>query len=345
MTEALSTTWQQLASEALDEPHKPGLRVSSSGKCPRALAYSAQNIPVTNPPDQHSMNRMALGHMAEILIIKDLQTAGWETAHTILSPSGQLELDVELPAAGVSLTGHPDGICRHPDFTKNKWVTLECKSMSVSRALKTEEQDVIQLYPQYLAQITLYARRLHDIGLVSSPNKGVFAMMDRDGRPLPPERVSWKPKTFNDTIANLEGLLRQIEAGELPDRPYPPTSFDCRYCDYHNLCRGPRTDNDEPANGQKATILSDDPDVNAAAIEWAQMKPRLDHVKNILQDASDQAGKIDIIAQGITAGYFQPRKPPVYDPNELARLVPADILRECLAPRQDKREGFWIRKS
>jgi hypothetical protein len=31
---------------------------------------------------------MALGHMAEILIIRDLEERGWETDHTVLSENG-----------------------------------------------------------------------------------------------------------------------------------------------------------------------------------------------------------------------------------------------------------------
>jgi CRISPR/Cas system-associated exonuclease Cas4 (RecB family) len=345
LTNLNSIPWQQLAAQELDQPGEPRLRMSNAGKCPRALAYAAQGIPESDPPDGHSRNRMALGHMAEVLILRDLESRGWETDHTVLSPGGQLELELKVPGAGAAITGHPDGVCRHPEFTRDRWITLECKSMSISRGQETEERGVAEVYPQYLAQISLYARRLHQMGLVCHPERGLFAMMDRDGRPLPPERVSWEPELADGVLEKLKDLLREVEARAVPERPQPASSMECRYCSYHSLCRGPRTEKEEPANGRKASVLSQDPEVKEAAAEWLELKPRMDRVKDVLQEASDEAGKIDVAAGGVTAGYFQPKNRPNYDAGELERLVPADILRRCLSPRQDRRQGFWIRKS
>ena len=86
-------------------------------------------------------------------------------------------------------------------------------------------------------------------------------------------------------------------------------------------------------------------DIIAAGKEWQKLKPKWDRVKNVFQEASDQAGKINIVAGPVTGGYFQPKHRPAYDLTQLARLVPADILKKCLAPRQDRREGFWMRST
>ena len=130
--------------------------------------------------------------MAEILILKEMEHNGWETKNTVLSSEGQLELELEIPGAGATIKGHPDGTCRHPGFTKDQWVTLECKSMGTDQALDVEESGVAAVYPSYVAQISLCSRKLHEMKLVAHPERGIFAMMDRDGRMLPPERIAWE---------------------------------------------------------------------------------------------------------------------------------------------------------
>ena len=71
----------------------------------------------------------------------------------------------------------------------------------------------------------------------------------------------------------------------------------------------------------------------------------MDEAKDILQKASDDADKADVIAGMVIAGYFQPRNPPAYDPEILDQLVPADILRKCRLPEERNRQGFWIRQA
>ena len=346
-----SPEWQVLASEFLDRSQPPHLRMSAAGKCPRALGYAYQECQESNPPDDHSFNRMAMGHMAEILIVRNLHKNGWETDHTVLAPTGQLELEFQIPGTDIVLIGHPDGICMHPVFTKGKWVTLECKSMSVVRGEETQKLGVAETYPEYMVQISLYGRELHRMGLVSRPRVGVFAMMDRDGRPLPAERVSWEESLVDETLAKLRSVVETVDQGELPETPYGPTSLKCRYCNYNLLCRGPEPEVMEKVkyadNGYEVKEVwnTDDPRILAAAQRWLEMKPEVDEIKDTLQSASDTANKVDVIAGMVIAGYFQPRNPPRYNTAELDKLVPSDILRRCLLPEEEARNGFWIRKA
>ena len=75
------------------------------------------------------------------------------------------------------------------------------------------------------------------------------------------------------------------------------------------------------------------------------MKPEVDEIKDVLQTASDAAGKKDVVVGMVIAGYFQPRNPPMYNPAKLDKLVPGDILRKCRLPEEEKRQGFWIRQA
>ncbi len=219
MTEDLN--WQPIASQDIDREQPPHLRISSAGKCVRAQTYAAMQTPESNPPGRHARNRMALGHMAEVLIVKGLENNGWETGNTVLSESGQLDLELDIPGAGTTIKGHPDGVCRHPAFTNNLWVTLECKSMSVDRGRDVERNGVAAVYPAYLTQISLYGRKLHEMELVSHAERGVFAMMDRDGRMLPPERIAWPRQDVDQILEKLAVIVESARAGKLPNGPTP----------------------------------------------------------------------------------------------------------------------------
>ena len=237
-------TWQELASAELDVENIPHLRMSAAGHCPAALAYATLGLSETNPPDEESQNRMAMGNMAEILIIRGLESRGWETKHTVLD-GGQLEVEITLTpewsnAEPQTVTGHPDGICRHPEFTQGHWVTLECKSMSPDRAIEVEQFGVAAVYPSYIVQAALYGQRLYEMGEVVHPRRAVFGMMDREGRFIPPERVSWPEEVVPGTIDKLTYISFQTQQGEVPIPPYPQDSSECRTCNYYNRCwKGP----------------------------------------------------------------------------------------------------------
>ena len=194
---------------------------------------------------------MAMGHMAEVLIIRNLQQAGWETDHTVLTPTGQLELNMQLQTNlgnTIHFTGHPDGICRHPHFTSNMWVTLECKSMSQDMGVLAEEHGIAVTYPKYIVQIGLYGRILYQEGLVSHPHRGVFGLMDRDGAPLAPQRIKWEDEVIDNAIQTNLDAVNATEVGELPDRPYEVSSTECKQCPYHTLCWGQGPPQLDPAH-------------------------------------------------------------------------------------------------
>ena len=332
-------SWQTLMREDLSRSQKPHLRMSSAGKCPRAQTYAFQGLEESNPPDRYAQNRMNLGHAAAVLIVIEMEKGGWETDHTVLSPSGQLELDVKVPGTDVTIPGHPDGICRHPELTRNLWVTLECKSMSERKALEVEGSGVAEIYPAYMAQISLYGRKLHEMGLVSHPEYGVFGVMDRDGRQLTPERVKWEPEDVDLIYEELRRIIEMAQAGKLPDRPYAHESKPCQYCNYHTACWGFYKHWREKGR----PIVTQDPRVAEAARTWLEAKPEVDEARQILQDACDQQAQTDVLAGNVQAGYFQPRPPRIYDPDLLERHVPIDVLKKCFLDEQMKRPSFWVR--
>ena len=346
MNQTTAPQWQAQAVKDLDQAHTPRLRMSSAGKCTRRLAYAHTGTPESNPPNQQAENRMAMGHMAEILIIRNLEQAGWEINNTVLTEGGQLELNMELLTASgktVHYTGHPDGICRHPEFTNNLWVAFEAKSMSPDRADLTEEHGVAVTYPDYIVQIGLYGRILYQDGLVSHPNRGVFGMMDREGRPIAPQRVRWEDDTIENAIQSNTNAINATENGELPERPHEINSFECTNCPYRNLCWGQEPDPNRPI-AKRPKIVPEDQEVLHAMRDWADMEPRMTEIKAVLEAASREADNADLVTDRVTAGYFTPMDPPEYNPHRLKELVPDDILKRCRIPSAKASSRFWIRK-
>lgn len=336
------TNWQPLAAQDIAREQPPHLRISSAGKCPRQQAYAHRGETESNHPDRQAENRMALGHMAEILIIMEMERNGWQTRHTVLSESGQLELELPIPGTDCVVRGHPDGICMHPEFTRGFWVPLECKSMSPGRALQVERDGIELVYPSYIAQIALYARRLHELKAVSHPERGAFGLMDREGRILPVHWARWTKADVDQMLETLAGIVRQTEAGGLPDRPYEQSSTDCRYCRYHTLCWNAQPPEEEEET-VRAPVHPTQPEVLDHARRWAEAKPTLDRARDFFQSVSNANGGADVIAEGVVGGYFQPPSERFYDPDALERAIPAEILQRCRSSVKEKPRAFWMR--
>ena len=340
MTDSSDMMWQPLASRDLDIEQSPKLRMSAAGHCPASIAYAAHGFQETDPPDDTSRNRMAMGHFLEVLILRGLEAQGWEITNTVLD-GGQLEISIEVN--GETITGHPDGICRHPEWTAGMWVLLECKSMSVDRALEVEEYGVPAVYPSYLVQAALYAWRLHEMGLVAHPGRAVFGMMDREGRFLAPERVKIPSDVFPGIQDKFHAILDQRAMGMVPTPPLPQSSSECGYCSYHRMCWGA-----PPPRGKKQIpiVKLDEQDIVGAAQRWHEAKPVVDEARDVLQKAANANDGATVEAGGVVGGYFSPRQTPVYDAKALDQLVPADILRQCRTDKQpDERLPFWVREA
>ena len=214
--------------------------------------------------------------------------------------------------------------------------------MSQERAQEVSEKGIREVYPKYFHQIALYARRMFELQMVSHPERGVFGIMDREGRMLPPERLTWETAEHTEILQKERDLVLEARAGRLPEQPFPQSSSECAYCPYYSLCWGSEA---QPYDerGHKPAVEVKENSVLKAAQEWAEMKPRMDRARDMLQATSNSNGGADVIAEGVVGGYFQPQHERIYDTSELERMVPADILRKCLTDLKKKNRVFWVR--
>ena len=199
--------------------------------------------------------------------------------------------------------------------------------------------------PQVMKSQTIKPR------LPGSPPEGVghrdgiqrfSAGMDREGYILPQERATWEPEEIEQTLGRLADVVNSAQRGEVMDRPYPQSSTECRYCNYHTECWG--TDPDQEALAGKQTVTSEQKEVVEAARTWRDLKPQVDKARDMLQALSNSNGQADVLVDGIIGGYFQPKSERVYDPEALERAVPADILERCRINLREKPPAFWVRR-
>ena len=48
--------------------------------------------------------------------------------------------------------------------------------------------------------------------------------------------VTYNQKMVDEIIADIKFVIEHIDNGTLPEREFQPTSFDCRYCDFRDIC-------------------------------------------------------------------------------------------------------------
>ena len=311
------------------------MQISCAGQCPRRVAYRTLRYPESDPPDQRSRNIMEISNSLEPIMIRNLENNGWEIRHSILHQDEQLNIQLNDPP----VRGSPNGICRHPQHTKDLWVTLKCKSMSSQKLQEVRRSGIAEIYPECQAQAACYAQALYEMKLVSHPQRAIFAAMDREGNFAVPERLSWDRSYFVSLSSDLYRTWLSIMQGELPEKPYGTDDPICGSCPYFTLCHG--EDFLPVTNGEEPVIVIEDALIEAAE-RWAQAKQVVDETTDTLAQACNDFARHDLILGNVRAGYIHSHQNAVYDESKLARYLAAEILRKCRLSIPAERT-FWVR--
>lgn len=339
--------WQKaFAADVADRQanHRMYLRLSQSGQCIRRLYYIEAGETPTDPPGTTVKNQLALGHALEVLALLDLQAHGWQTKHTCLEQGGQLELELAIEGRDRPVAGHPDGICMHPEHTQGHWIPLECKSMADWRAAKVESKGIAKVEPSYVMQIAMYGQLMYERGIVDYPDRGVFTLISRNGRFLPPERLKWPANLHQKGRDRLADAAARAQAGDPPPRPYDENSEDppCPFCPFKTLCWSDVEDESlKPIIRGQSTPMDHDPQLVQAMTDWQQAKQDMETAKAFIGQRLSDNADVPITAAGVKAEYFRPSESNSYDMYELGRYLTGDLLRHHrLANAKDR--VLWI---
>lgn len=200
-----------------EESDSGKLRLSSSGKCARQLAYAYHNFQ-KNGKEINSRSKIVFftGDVAESMVVSLAQLAGCNLKHT-----GQNQLTVNFMGIG----GHPDGI-----LEADEHYLFECKSMT-SFSFKAFERGILD--SSYLAQINMYMEAL---GL----HKCVVVALNKEAGVLGELILDKDPAIVEKTKKNLESVIASSPKN-LPDRAFSPSEdgklpWNCLYCSFWGIC-------------------------------------------------------------------------------------------------------------
>lgn len=198
------------------------LRLSSSGKCARALAYDYHGFEAEGKKID-SRGRMVfwMGDMVELTVTALAKLSGVEITNT-----GKDQLKVEFKVGEEIVNGSPDGIVLH----EGKKYLFECKSMTSYGASEFERGIINETY---LCQINAYMEAL---GLDAC----VFVVINKESGILL-ERIIEKDQSKIDFVRKNLASVIQSTKENLPDRAYAPNEkgffpWQCMYCNSYKTC-------------------------------------------------------------------------------------------------------------
>jgi len=198
------------------ENQKPTYRMSSAGRCPRAL--SAQRLGYEPAPEPKFLAQAAEeGKWHEQRIVDELR------ADDIAVTAQQMEVTLEYPS--FILVGHIDGIINdHSDEAQ----LLEIKSMSqfeFDRWMKGN----FKVFRQYAVQLTCYME-------ATELNRALYIVKNRSSGYEDRKTIEGTPVPMDEVSQTLTGVEASVANKALIDATFDPQDIECRRCLYQHLC-------------------------------------------------------------------------------------------------------------
>jgi CRISPR/Cas system-associated exonuclease Cas4 (RecB family) len=210
---------------------------SSVGRCNRQVAYQMLGYPGKPIPGrnllimdngtyfhermEHTFKRMGIMIAPELKLTHDeLRISGRSDAivwNWLKKEPVENDTEIELTA--------PDGstVYKGP---QSDVLIVELKSINnknyekLPKTLpKMEHRMQLQLY-MYLTGI----------------RQGVVYYENKDTQEQKYFYVEYNPNMVEEIITDIRTIIRHLDAGTLPEREYQPVSFECRFCDYRDMC-------------------------------------------------------------------------------------------------------------
>lgn len=211
------------------------VRLSSIGKCARALWAKRQGVPDERPPMGRALMIFRIGDKVEDAVIEWLTKAGY----TLLYPPDGDQWTVEM-SGGIGV-GHLDGIIQWGRASNEDYRLLEVKSAKASKFDELVELD------SYAAWNPLYADQLHGyMGASQSGEHDVPMLADslvvvvcKDDSRIYTEMIRFDAKRYAELEA--KAALIQSSAEILPRDPKANGQYSkfCKWCSVAAWCYSP----------------------------------------------------------------------------------------------------------
>ena len=194
-------------------------RMSSAGKCPKAL--SAERLGYSPTPAPSWLETAANeGKLHEDWIVQTLETQSYNIG------GRQAEMILDYPQ--FKLVGHIDGVA----IKDNRQYLLEIKTMSQFEFQRWQKEAFLG-FSTYADQISLYFQALKkDMSLAGI----LYVVKNRSSGYIDQWIMPQAPSDFELVIQKLIAVEKSVAEDNLYEASYNPSSLECKRCFFDNLC-------------------------------------------------------------------------------------------------------------
>jgi hypothetical protein len=171
------------------------------------------------------------GDIEEARIVKDLKAAGMDVFHIIngkkIEATGAIgEEQEEIIGVGGHVRGHPDGrVLGVPGAEKTEHL-LEIKTMKASKFKDYLKHGLEKVHPIYWGQMHSYMGKM-------KLKRCLFCVTNKDNEERSFKRFNYDHDVFRD----MEAIAFDILTTDVPpDKIGDSKWFECKFCDYRNVC-------------------------------------------------------------------------------------------------------------
>jgi hypothetical protein len=213
---------QQIYATYKKDAPRPHLGASVVGMaCSRAMVYHWRHAADSNF-DGRMLRLFKTGHLSEDRIIAELREAGYEVKDRDENGKQYRFHD---------LKGHFAGSCDGMIKVGDEWHLLEVKTHSQKSFDDLIKKGVKESKPQHVVQMLVY---MHYFKL----DKAVYIAENKNTSELYTEIVQSNEQGVLKLIESIKTFIIDNESG-LPDRISENTTwYQCKMCDYYDICQG-----------------------------------------------------------------------------------------------------------
>jgi len=300
---------------------KTVFRMSSCGYCPRRLGYRRLGYEALPTPDWLATSADE-GQWHEQRIKDELR------ADDIAVYAEQEDLRLEYPS--FVLTGHIDG--KVNDHGNEQ--LLEVKSMSPFEFDRWMRGRFVE-FPAYADQLTVY---MEATGL----KEALYIVKNRSTGYKDIQIIKEQPSNIHDIEMKLLRVESLVPAGELCQEEFDPNNWECKRCEYRQLCMPPLPVLAQDQEKQLTEVVANWRKGKALATEGYNL---MDNAKAILRSYTELTPTQKLIFNGLATSIY-PVHTVNYPKTEVEKLLSADTLAEIakVTDRQDCRVDDLAKK-
>ncbi len=206
-----------------EEREKKKFYISDAGKCPRQIFFKFKNAPCKEM-EPRILRIFDQGNYVHLRLMRDLFSLGIAVAS-----------EIDIPPTE-DIGGRADAIVR----VNNELYVVDFKSinsMILNRMNKPKEENVLQL------QLYLHFFKI---------KKGILLYEGKDSSKIKEFLVDYNEKTAKKILKDFRRLRINLKKNLIPKKLSDSSNWQCRFCQYKELCRLAGKDNMKWGDFKKA---------------------------------------------------------------------------------------------